>query len=122
METKVVSLHPDNLDIRVVVGEETAIARMRHARAKAAAIAAISDDEDENIMRIVFYPDAIAATVEFHGFVKPTFEEFMQLPGDFVDRWVSAVWDLIPAWRDQSMKPADRPVDDPDADEKKEKS
>jgi hypothetical protein len=122
METKVVSYKSADLDIRVVVGEETAIARMRRIRAKVVAVQNATDDEDENIFRIVFYPDAMAATLEYHGFEKPTFEEFIALPPNFIDQWMDAIWKLIPEWYNMSLPEDKRTTESPEVAEKKELS
>lgn len=110
METKVVSFKNNSLDIRVIVSEETAIARMRRTMVKVQAANDTGEDQDMNILRVVFWPDCIGAAIEYHGFNKPTFEEFCNLPGEFVDNWVDAVWKLIPQWKRDSgilddMKP-----------------
>jgi hypothetical protein len=102
METKEVSFTTkSNLTFRVIVGEETAIIRMRRANMQIRVYKEMTDnkdDEDVAILRSVFYPDCIAATVDWCGMSKPSFEEFQLLPGEFVDNWAKVVWELNPDW------------------------
>jgi hypothetical protein len=106
METKEVTyVKNDKVLYRAVVEEETAIDRLRRSNARLAAINAVGEDGDTKILHVIFYPDCIAATAEWAGGRKPTFEEFCKLPGQFVDDWAGAVWELNPGWRPQSPTP-----------------
>lgn len=100
METKVVSYVKDGKEThRVIVGEETAIARMRRATLKTKASQEPQDDIDIRIMQFSIYPDCVSAVVDWCGNSKPTFEEFCELPGQFVDDWIEAVWEVCPMWK-----------------------
>jgi hypothetical protein len=101
METKTVSFWKNGeLVHEVVIGEETAISRLRRSNGKLAGVQAKEIDPDLNILRIVFYPDCTAAVVDWGTFKnKPTFEEFAVLPGRFVDDWARLVWELCPDWQ-----------------------
>jgi hypothetical protein len=99
METKVVSYKKGNDEYRLVVSEETAISRLRRGNLKLEAVKNESVDPDLRIMHLVFYPDCIAGVIDWGSVTKPTFEEFALLPGQFVDDWASAVWELNPDWQ-----------------------
>lgn len=99
METKVVSYtDKSGKEYRVIVGEQTAIARLRRVNMRGAGVQVKDADQDMHILRLVLYPDCIAPVVDWCGAQKPTFEEFALLPGEFVDAWAIAVWELIPEW------------------------
>ena len=99
METNVVSFKDKSgKEYRVVVGEETAIARLRRANLRTEGVQAKEEDPDRKILRVVFYPDCVASVTDWCGMFKPSFEEFEQLPGKFVDDWAAAVWKNIPQW------------------------
>jgi hypothetical protein len=111
METKEVSYtHKDGKEYRVVIGDETALARMRRENMRVAAVNTVEKDEDVRILLIVFYPDCISAVTDWCGGKRPTFEEFVELPGAFVDQWASAVWNLIPEWRPASGEKVPEPA------------
>jgi hypothetical protein len=112
METKEVSFTKGTKVRRVIVGEETAIARLRRSNLRLEAINAVGEDADTKILHVVFYPDCIAGVTNWCGETKPTFEEFSQLPGKYVDDWAGAVWLLNPDWKPQAPPPEpDQPID-----------
>lgn len=124
METKVVSRADENgvVTHRVIVAEETAIARMRRVNLQQKAIEANKEDNDEDVkmMRFVIYSDCVAATAVWD---KPEskigFDEFIALPAQFVDDWIEAVWDLIPNWRPRLPEPTPEELE---VDRKKEQN
>jgi hypothetical protein len=102
METKEVSFVKNGEILhRVIIEEETALARLRRSNLRLEAINAVGEDGDTKILHVVFYPDCIAAVNNWCGANRPTFEEFCKLPGQFVDDWAGVVWELIPAWKPQ---------------------
>jgi hypothetical protein len=102
METKVVSYRKNGEEIyRLIISEETAISRLRRGSLKLDAVKNESTDPDLRIMHLVFYPDCIAGVIDWGSMIKPTFEEFALLPGQFVDDWATAVWELNPDWQPQ---------------------
>jgi hypothetical protein len=99
METKVVSYAKGSTNYRIVVSEETALTRMRRSTLKLQAVNMEEQDSDIRVLNIVFYPDCVAAVKDWGLWSKPSFEEFQNLPGEFVDNWTAAVWELNPKWR-----------------------
>jgi hypothetical protein len=85
-------------DVSIIVSEATALIGMKRSRMKVEASGTIDNDTDISILRIITYPDLLAATVEIKGMNKPTFEEFLDLPDTLVMKWEQAVYRLNPHW------------------------
>lgn len=85
-------------DVRLVVQEATTLIGMKRARLKTEAIAADETDEDRRILRIVTYPDVVAATVSLEGMEMPGFDEFCELPEPLINAWLEQVYLLNPHW------------------------
>jgi len=114
MEIKVISYEKGDIRHSVSVGEETALMRMRRSRIQAQQIGAfeakdnsdaVKFDPDVWAMCVVLYPDCFGGVVDWGTFKNPpTAEEFMKLPGQFVDSWATAVWELNPHWKEDFGK------------------
>lgn len=110
MEVKEISFSKNGKKLhKVVVGEETAVMRMRRSSKQAAQVNVEEPDPDVRLLRLVIYPDCFASVVDWGTFKVPiTFDKFSQLPGQFVDEWVEAAWELNPQWKLQiSVQPED---------------
>lgn len=101
MEIKVISYSKGEEELhKITVGEETAVMRMRRSSKQAAQIHVEEEDPDVRILRLVIYPDCFASVVDWGTFKSPiTFDEFANLPGQFVDDWAEAAWQLNPQWQ-----------------------
>lgn len=66
---------------------------------------------DHQLLRLLVYPDLIAAVVDNHGFDHwpITFDEYLELPEQFAYEWEQAVYRLNPHWivRDRQPKQTD---------------
>jgi len=52
------------------------------------------------ILRMMLYPDLTVATTEVTGMPYPlTFDEFIELPEDLINKWAEAVYECNPHWR-----------------------
>lgn len=84
----------------VEVGEATLLMGMQRTRLKIEGNQAEETDIDRRILRLVIYPDLVAATREAEGFEQwpPDFETFLELPEAFASQWEQAVYLLNPHW------------------------
>ena len=70
-------------------------------------------DEDEALkaLRVMVYPDCISGTSHAEGIEFPTpFEQFVELPEDFVNQWADAVYAINPHWKPGAGISADAPL------------
>lgn len=74
---------------------------LRQARAEAPA------SFDEQLLRLLVYPDLIAATVDARGFDDwpISFDDYLALPEQFAYEWERAVYALNPHWIPEKKKP-----------------
>ncbi len=64
-------------------------------------LSSVETDEARQMMRLVSYPDYTSCLVKSEGLPDPlTFEAFIMLPGQFLDQWGKAVYELNPYWLD----------------------
>jgi hypothetical protein len=57
-------------------------------------------DEALKLLRVMVYPDLVAATTEVTGMKYPLeFEEFIELPEDLINQWADAVYEVNPHWK-----------------------
>ena len=70
----------------------------------------------EGVVRYHVFPTCAACSTDLTdselGDISPdsmTFEQFAQLPEQFVEKWVKAAFDLNPGWRDAEVLPRMRP-------------
>lgn len=57
-------------------------------------------DEALKILRLIIYPNCISCTTSVEGMDWPiTFDQFVDLPEDFVDKWLEAVYTMNPHWQ-----------------------
>jgi hypothetical protein len=95
METRTI----ERGEIRVVVSEATALIGMKRTRLKLEAERAGEVDPDRHLLRMLTYPDLMAATVQAEGIEWPLeFETFLGLDDRLVGRWEEAVYGLNPHW------------------------
>lgn len=56
-------------------------------------------DEALKTLRLMIYPDCIIATESAEGMeFPPTFEQFVELPEDFINKWTETVYSINPQW------------------------
>jgi hypothetical protein len=59
----------------------------------------VEEDHVRHMLRVLDYPNFVAPVVEIHGLPDPiTFEDFANLPEEWLDRWSEAVYTLNPHW------------------------
>lgn len=70
----------------------------------------------ENLLRLNAYPSCIAATAEFSDSKRKdldvgsmTFEDFLDVPEQFLTKWTEKVFELNPAWKEDAVGPWARP-------------
>ena len=57
-------------------------------------------DEALKLLRVMVYPDLVAATTQVTGMKYPLeFEEFIELPEDLINQWADAVYEVNPHWK-----------------------
>lgn len=57
-------------------------------------------DEALKMLRVMVYPDLVAATTQVTGMKYPLeFDEFIELPEDLINKWAEAVYVVNPHWR-----------------------
>lgn len=99
---KTLALTLDNSQVEITVTRATAKIGVMRYLLVGQAIEANKKDEDEanRILHLTLFPDLTAATVATQGLKMPlTFEEFIELPEEFVNQWSDAVYELNPHWR-----------------------
>lgn len=70
-------------------------------------------DEALKLLRVMVYPDLIAATTTVTGMKFPLeFEEFIELPEDFINQWADAVYEVNPHWK-AALRDAASPLPQP---------
>jgi len=95
METR--TIEHDNT--KLTVSEATALIGMKRTRLKIEADRAGETDPDRHILRLLTFPDVVAATVQVEGLEWPLdFETFVALPDRLVAKWEEAVYGLNPHW------------------------
>lgn len=95
METRVVK----HGNIKLVVSEATALIGMKRTRLKLEGERAKEADPDRHILRMLTFPDVVAATVQAEGMEWPLdFETFVGLPDQVVGKWEEAVYGLNSHW------------------------
>jgi len=91
----------DDSKVSITVARATAkIGVQRYLLASKGAEENKDEDEALKILRLMFYPDLICATIEVEGMKFPiSFEELIELPEDLVNKWAEAVYSVNPQWR-----------------------
>lgn len=72
-----------------------------------------SPDEDEALkaLRVMVYPDCICGTSQAEGIEFPIpFEQFVELPEEFVNQWADAVYLINPHWKPGAGITAETPL------------
>lgn len=108
METVEVTGKLEGVDVRIVVGEATALMGMKravlmsHADENIAAMGELSPSDGAIVMVAArfIYPSAVSAVVESEGVDARalSLSEFLALPEALVDAWLVAVNRLNPEW------------------------
>jgi hypothetical protein len=78
----------------------------------------VEEDEALQVLRLIAYPDYIAALVEWEDKTAPAcletrpmcFEDFWRLPETLLDAWGAAVYELNPHWLRVPEKEAEKKV------------
>lgn len=89
-------------DITITVSEANVIMGTRRGVMRGEALRQEYPDETAEawLLRVITFPDLVAATVEAEGIPWPlTFEAFCELPERLVNEWSDAVYRLNPHWR-----------------------
>ncbi len=99
VKTKEIDFDNGEVVARVVVSEANVLQGMKRSRLKfeAGEIA----DPDMRILRLLVYPELIAAarSVTINGIeAAPSFDDFVQLPEAFVKQWEDAAFECNPHW------------------------
>jgi hypothetical protein len=96
----VTGIDGDGLPISVTVKEATVLLGMKRTRMRIVAGEIDETDIDLRILRLMTYPDLMAATIEQSGFDEwpLSFEAFCALPDVFASQWEQAVYRLNPHW------------------------
>lgn len=100
MRTEVVEGMVDDRIVAVTISEATVHLGMKRTRMRVAAGETTEPDIDLHILRLMTYPDLMAATIEQIGFEEwpLSFEAFCALPDVFASNWEQAVYSLNPHW------------------------
>lgn len=87
-------------DRSITVSEASALIGMRRQRLRVEGQAAGETDPDRRFLRLVQYPDVVAATVTQAGFDhwSPSFDEFIEWPERFLNEVEEAIYRLNPHW------------------------
>jgi len=95
----------------VTVGEATVETGIRRQQLAREARGDAPDDFERQLLRLLVYPDLIAAVVDQHGFEQwpISFDEYLNLPEQFAADWEQAVYRLNPHWVTRNEK---KPPDD----------
>ncbi len=95
----------------VTVGEATVQTGIRRQQLAREARANAPADFEHQLLRLLVYPDLIAATVDTAGFDSwpIPFDDYLQLPEQFAYDWEQAVYSLNPHW---VLKQEKTPPDD----------
>ncbi|MGQ9491726.1 MAG: hypothetical protein ACUVS6_13720 [Anaerolineae bacterium] len=98
LATETVTYH----DIQITVSEATVLQGTRRGVLRGEALRLNVEDEPPErwLLRVITYPDLVAATVEVRGIPWPLeFADFCGLPERLVNDWSEAVYRLNPHWR-----------------------
>jgi len=100
MKTETIEGMVEGRILAVTVSEATVLLGMKRTRMRVAAGETTETDIDLRILRLMTYPDLMAATIGQSGFDEwpISFEAFCLLPDMFASNWEQAVYSLNPHW------------------------
>lgn len=100
IQVEVVEYQDENQSVTLTVSEATVLIGLKRTRLKLEQDKIEEPDPDRRLLRVITYPDLMAATVEADGFKAwpVTFDEFIELPEPLAIHWEEAVYRLNPHW------------------------
>ncbi len=110
---KTLTLTLDDKQVALTIVRATARVGVERYLLTSAGVEANKSEPSEalKILHLTLYPDLISATSSVDGLTWPlTFDEFVELPEEFVNSWADAVYAMNTTWRPAAI-PAEGSVE-----------